>query len=88
MDTATLISEVYLRRPIWDRTDPLHQSRDTVNKLWSEVAKKLGVKSKYEYTCRRRLLREGWSFEFYFNWRFKKGFISRVYFFNLLLRYN
>lgn len=85
MDTATLISEVYLRRPIWDRTDPLHQSRDTVNKLWSEVAKKLGVKSKYESPAAEVCGSGFWSFEFYFNWRLKKGFISRVYFFNLLL---
>ena len=43
-----LISEVYPRRPLWDREDPGHKNKELVNQLWQEVAKKCNITSEHK----------------------------------------
>lgn len=47
MDMNSLIREVSLRPPLWDRKSIHHHNRYALDKLWNEVAVKLNVSRKY-----------------------------------------
>ncbi|KAL1506356.1 hypothetical protein ABEB36_005736 [Hypothenemus hampei] len=43
MDIETLISEIFIRSPLWDQKSKYHHNRFVLDKLWDEVAVKLNT---------------------------------------------
>lgn len=49
MDVDILISEIFVRPPLWDQKDKNHHNRFILDKLWKELAVKLNTTRKYKY---------------------------------------
>ncbi|GJQ66877.1 hypothetical protein Trydic_g7900 [Trypoxylus dichotomus] len=54
MNCATLIGEVYCRKPLWDSLHPQHHNRTVLDKLWEEVSQTMqfpvkDVRKKWKY---------------------------------------
>ena len=47
MDVEKLITEVFVRDPLWNQVHLDHHNRHILNSLWTEVANELECKRKY-----------------------------------------
>ena len=41
MDTDALIAAVFSRTPIWDKQNKQHANRNTIDKLWKDIANEM-----------------------------------------------
>lgn len=49
MDTAKLISQVYMRSPLWDQQDRQYTNRRFTDQLWDEIAQEMRSSSKFRF---------------------------------------